>query len=188
MTQISEMGIKKGAKKTSGKPPSGLTPPRLLGSDNNLASSNPILVDLDPTPSLSRKRGVKIQQEELATLAQEGIKVTQSALAGSLLDDDDETGTETEASLGLNPSSSVLPPTSSAQPSGSFGLSLSNLSSLHNLPGHTPRLDNLPSPIPEAPNCASLLLSLIIIAGRNLLGVQCCERGCHTTVCVVLTM
>ena len=74
MTQTFKMRTNKGAKKTTGKPPSGPTLPPLLGSDTNPASSDPVLVDLDPTP-LSQKRAAEIQQEELDNLAWEGIKV-----------------------------------------------------------------------------------------------------------------
>ena len=119
MTQTSEMGTKRGAKKTSRKPPFEQSLPPLPGPNNNPAPLDLVLVDLDPTP-LSRKRRAEIKQEELENLAREGIKVTRFVLVDSLLDDDDETSNEIGAPHGPEPASAILPSTSLAQPFGTI--------------------------------------------------------------------
>ena len=118
MSQISEMGTKRGVKKPSRKPPpseQGLAPS--AGPDVDPAHSGPVVVDLESSP-LSHKRKAEIPPEDLEHLAHEGIRVTRTALARSLLFGDNETGNESGAPPGVRPVTIVSP----SPPVQSFGI------------------------------------------------------------------
>ena len=109
MSQTSEMGIKRGAKKPSGQMPPEQGPAPSAGPSAGPTHSGPVVVDLDSSP-VSRKRKADIPPDDLEQLSRAGIRVARTVPARSLLDGVDDIGNESSPPLGAQSAGAVSSP------------------------------------------------------------------------------
>ena len=151
MSQTSEMGMKRGAKKPSGQMPPEQGPAPSASPSAGPTHSGPVVVDLDSSP-VSRKRKADIPPDDLEQL---------SRAAGM------------NPALHLVPNPQALSHLPQFNHSALFGQVPIRRSTLLQLRRLTARPGNLLVPTPEVPNYAQLFPFSSISVGRKELGSRC---------------